>query len=72
VNGTKVPHPQDVGFTPRYEWHGRERVIVWQHCGQDAGRTERWERGLDGVQRRVTRLACRACDLRWSSDGGGK
>lgn len=29
-------HPQAIGFTPRYEWRGRERCIVWRHCGADA------------------------------------
>lgn len=29
-------HPQAAGFTPRYEWHGRSRHIVWRCCGEDA------------------------------------
>lgn len=37
-------HPQEAGFTPRYEWRGRERCIVWRCCGQDArqGKREVW------------------------------
>lgn len=72
-------YPQDLGFTPRYEWHGQHRVIIWRHCGRDAAQGDREvlvssdSLGLPGPSRlilcRRTVVLCRACGLRCPPTG---
>lgn len=53
----------EMGFTPRYEWHGPTRVTIWRHCGQDARQGDKWVRGSDGREYRLSVLRCEVCGL---------
>jgi len=57
-------HPQDRGFTPRYVWKGRERCIVWRHCGKDAREERMFFKDTNGVWKQVVITACRVCRLK--------
>lgn len=62
-----IDHPSHHGFTPRFEWHGTERVIVWRHCGNDA----RYGNITHQENRRVDHhyiVACVVCDARYESE----
>lgn len=63
-----IRNPRGVGFEARYEWHGREQVIIWRHCGADAAQGPKDHR-LSGSQRADyhTVVSCASCGLRWES-----
>ena len=56
-------HPQDVGFTARYEWHGDIQTPVWRHCGEDAGVKQRRVQDEQGVWHTVTVHRCSKCGV---------
>lgn len=66
VKTAAIRNPRGVGFEARYEWHGRERVIVWRHCGEDA-RSGPKDHVIGKRADYHTVVSCNVCDLRWES-----